>query len=148
MSGVSPSRAGVPLGLGGWLLLPAAGLLATIAIGTYGIAGVITSPRALAVALFTGPSLSIACLGIVVFWIVLPSLAALLLLLRHRLFPAGFIVVNVALALFGLAEPLTFAIDYGFSPESLLYAAIPAVWFLGWSWYMVKSVRVRNTFVN
>ena len=34
------------------------------------------------------------------------------------------------------------------NPESLSYAALEAVWFLGWSWYMLKSTRVRNTFVN
>jgi hypothetical protein len=135
-------------GIGGWLLLPAAGLVATVGIGLYGISDILTAPGALPVALSTGPSLSIAFTGTVLFWIVLPAVALVLLAPRHRLFPAAFIVANVGLAAFGLVEPFTFAIDYGLSVESLLYATIEAVWFLGWSWYMLASARVKTTFVN
>jgi hypothetical protein len=45
-------------------------------------------------------------------------------------------------------DPFSSAIDHGFIPASLPYAAIPTVWFLGWSWYTLKSVRVKTTFVN
>lgn len=130
------------------MLVPLTSLVLSVVAGLYGISDVVTSPEMLSLALSYKASISVGFVGTVLFWIVLPAGALVLLLMRSRRFPLGFVVSNVALALFNLLDPFIVAIDYGFSANSLLYAAIPAVWFLGWSWYMLKSVRVKITFVN
>ena len=130
------------------MLVPLTSLVLSVVAGLYGISDVVTSPEMLSLALSYKASISVGFVGTVRFWIVLPAGALVLLLMRSRRFPLGFVVSNVALALFNLLDPFIVAIDYGFSANSLLYAAIPAVWFLGWSWYMLKSVRVKTTFVN
>jgi hypothetical protein len=137
-----------PTGLGGWLLLPLAGLVATVLIGVYGISDVLASMETLLRTLSYKASITVEIVGVVVFWVLLPAVSLVLLAMRSRHFPTIFAVNNIALAVFGILDPFILAIDYSFSPEALLYGAIPAVWFLGWTWYMLVSVRVKATFVN
>lgn len=146
MTDISP--AAVPRGIGGWLLLPAAGLVLSVGVGLYGISDIVMVPEMLSTALFYKASISLIFIGTVLFWIGLPVAALVLLLLRSRRFPRAFIAASVAQAAFGVLDTIIMDIDYDFSPTSLLYGAIPAVWFLGWSWYMLSSIRVKNTFVK
>ena len=120
----------------------------TIAVGLYGISDIATSLEMLSLALSYKVSITIGVISVLLFWIVLPAVAGGLLVLRSRHFPQAFVIANVALAGSGFLDPFVMAIDYDFSPSSLFYATLLAVWFLGWSWYMLTSVRVRNTFIN
>ena len=146
MSDASPTS--LPHGIGGWLLVPVAGLVLTVGVGLYGISDIATSLDMLSLALFYKASITIEAVSVVLFWIALPAIAIGLLLVRSRHFPRAFVIANVALAVSSVLDPFFIAIDYDFSPNSLLYAAILAVWFLGWSWYMLTSARVKATFVN
>jgi hypothetical protein len=146
----SPEASG-PSGVGGWLLLPVGGLLFAAIFGIWTISGIVTMPDALALALsFDPPSLSINLIGVLIFWALLPLIPLALLLMRSRYFPIAFIIVSVAGAVFGFASPLIEAIDYSLDTGALasVNTLLPAAWTAGWSWYMLKSVRVRNTFVN
>ena len=143
----APAPGLAPRGIGGWLLLPIAGLLLTLGVGLYAVGGIALSPGMLEVAL-TKLSLTIELAGTAVLWVLAPAVVMVLLALRNRHFPAAFVATNVGLAAFNVLDPFITAIDYGFYVDSVLYAAVPAVWFLGWSWYMLNSVRVKSTFVN
>ena len=137
-----------PTGLGGWLLLPLAGLVATVLIGIYGISDVLGSLETLLRTLSYKASITVEIVGVVALWVLLPAFSLVLLAMRSRHFPTIFVLNNIALAVFGILDPVILAIDYSFSPKAVLYGAIPAVWFLGWTWYMLVSVRVKTTFVN
>jgi hypothetical protein len=143
-----PAHGADPRGIAGWLLLPVAGLVLTAAVGLSTIVDIARSPDMLSLAFTYRTSITIGVIGTAILWTMLPAVALVLLVLRNRHFPAAFVVTNVALAAFGVLDPFITAIDYGFSASNLPYAAMPAVWFLGWSWYMLTSARVKNTFVN
>lgn len=147
----APADASGPRGIGGWLLLPIGGLVFASIFGLWLIGNIVAFPAMLEQVLaFDPPSLSSNTLGILVFWAFLPLLPITLLLVRSRHFPIAFIVVSVAGALFGFAYPLIEAIDYGLDTGALISVntVLPAAWTAAWSWYMLKSARVRNTFVN
>jgi len=149
MTELSASAPGLtPRGIGGWLLLPVAGLLLTIAVGLYSLSDIVLLPGVLQVALTSSVSLTIELIGTALLWVLLPAATLVLLALRSRHFPAAFVAANIGLAAFNVLDPFISAVDYGFYVDSVLYAAVPAVWFLGWSWYMLNSVRVKSTFVN
>ena len=138
-----------PNGIGGWLLIPIAGLLLVAIAGTWTIIEIAIDPGMREIILsFAKPSLSIDLLGVALFWSLLPLIAIFLLLMRSRRFPAAYVVSAIAIGIFGFAAPLIEQIDYTLDMGSLLNATVPAVWCLGWSLYMLKSVRVKNTFVK
>jgi hypothetical protein len=138
-----------PNGIGGWLLIPIAGLLLVAIAGTWTIIEIAIDPamRDLILSL-AKPSLSIDLIGIALFWSVLPLIAIVLLFMRSRHFPMAYVVASIAIAIFGFAAPLIEQIDYRLDPGSLVNAIVPAIWCVGWAWYMLKSVRVKNTFVK
>ena len=138
-----------PSGIGGWLLIPIAGLLLVAIAGTWTIIEIAIDPAMRDIILsFAKPSLSIDLLGVALFWSLLPLVATALLLMRSQRFPLAYIVSAIAIAAFGFAAPLIETIDYTLDVGSLVNAIVPAAWCLGWSWYMLKSARVRNTFVK
>lgn len=140
-----------PRGIGGWLLLPLGGLLFASMFGLWVVGNIVSFPPVLEMVMtFDPPSLGINTLGVLVFWAFLPLLPIALLFVRSRRFPGAFIAVTVAGALFGVAYPMIEGMDYGLDTSALVSVntILPAVWAVGWSWYMLKSARVRNTFVN
>ena len=138
-----------PRGIGGWLLIPIGGLLFAAISGLWTIYGVVSFAPARELALAFDPaSLSINFIGVAIFWGLLPLIPIVLLLMRSRYFPVAFIIGGVFLAAFGFVSPFIEAIDYPLDPGAFFNAVIPAIWVAGWSWYMLQSARVRNTFVN
>lgn len=140
-----------PRGIGGWLLVPFGGLIVASLAGLWLIGNILAFPPMLEMVLALSPvSLSINTLGVLVFWAFLPLLPIALLLVRSRRFPAAYIAVTVAGGLFGFASPFIEAIDYPLDTGVLISVntVLPAVWAAGWSWYMLRSARVRNTFVR
>lgn len=146
-----PSAKGdpTPRGIGGWLLIPIGGLLFAAISGLWSIYGVVSFAPARELALAFDPaSLTINFLGVAISWGVLPLIPLALLLLRSRHFPSAFIIAGVCLVAFGFISPFVEAIDYPLDPGAFTNAIIPAIWVAGWSWYILKSARVRNTFVS
>lgn len=137
-----------PRGIGGWLLLPIAGLLFVFITGTWTGVEILGDSAMREVAFSFRPLwMTLGLIGVLVFWSLLPFIVLVLLLLRSRHFPMAYIVSGVALVLFGFVEPMMTAAS-AFDPVAFFNAFVPAFWIAGWSRYMLASVRVKNTFVR
>jgi hypothetical protein len=148
-----------PVGIGGWLILPLLGLVATPLIQIFNLLG---SGDTLMVAESLGgarQALIIAeLIGNVLIFLILPLVCLVLLSQKKRTFPRVYVTYAVVSAIFFFLDLflgyVMFAEVYQsgqaeFFDRDTIRGIVGAVAGLAiWTPYMLNSVRVKNTFVN
>ena len=148
-----------PVGIGGWLILPLLGLLATPVIQIFNLT---SSGETLQVAGALGGVRQALIIAEIVcnvgIFLILPLVCLVLLSQKKRTFPRIYVVYSIVSALFYFLD-----LYLGYAMFAEVYQSGQAEFFdrdtirgivgsiaglVIWTPYMLNSVRVKNTFVN
>jgi hypothetical protein len=147
------------VGIGGWLILPILGLIATPLLQLYGLLSV---GDTLQFATQLGGARQMLIFGEVIgnflIFLILPVVLLVLLVQKKRTFPRLYVVFSVVSAAFFFLDLflgyLLFAEVYQsgtvefFNRDTIRGIIGSLAGLVIWTPYMLSSVRVRNTFVN
>ena len=148
-----------PVGIGGWLILPVLGLVATPLVQLFNLLG---SNDALEIASQLGgarQTLIIAeYIGNLLIFLIVPLVLLVILAQKKRTFPRLYVVWSVVSAVFFFVDLyLGYAMfaevyaggDVEFFDRDTIRGIVGSIAGLAiWVPYMLNSVRVKNTFVN
>lgn len=146
-------------GIGGWLVLPTLGLIATVVLQVVGIGGLgDTLKVAGELGGFRGALIVVETAGNLAVFLAFPVLLLIQLFQKKRNFPRLFVTYCVVGAVFFFADMVigyaAFADVYrsgqvDFFDQDTLRGMVSALaGLLIWTPYMLNSARVKNTFVN
>jgi Protein of unknown function (DUF2569) len=149
----APQQA-IPVGIKGWLILPAIGTVVSpvyLVIAIFGMQPTLEKVWAARSALSTGLLTFVAVEFVLNIAFVLGWIAAIFLLIsKSPYYPKAYIVLMVGMVIFLAADMIISAGAYNHQPDQsdLLSLARTAVVAAIWCPYMLLSKRAKNTFVT
>jgi hypothetical protein len=149
----TPQQESNPVGIKGWLILPAIGTILSpiyLSISVFKMMPTLENIWAAKSSISTGLLAFVAVETILNFAFIIGWLAAVLLLaLKSRYYPKAYVVLMCGMVAFLLIDMIVSAGAYNHQPEQDDLMSLGRTVFVAAIWvpYMLLSKRVKNTFV-